>query len=145
MSRVFALRFGKFRFFLSVTDRTPLPWGLFLWAHSVFVGSTTSTPLSLPSFISVHSHPSHTDTQSSLFITHPTLHHHHNLQLKNMESILDFDKELDLPFLDKIVTSFYHGSGPDVPSLCFLSLVSLIPHTRPILPFWVFCYILVHR
>jgi exportin-1 len=31
-----------------------------------------------------------------------------------MESILDFDKELDLPFLDKVVTSFYHGSGPDV-------------------------------
>jgi hypothetical protein len=31
-----------------------------------------------------------------------------------MESILDFDKELDLAFLDKVVTSFYHGSGPDV-------------------------------
>lgn len=35
-----------------------------------------------------------------------------------MESILDFDKELDLAFLDKIVTSFYHGSGPDVPCPC---------------------------
>lgn len=33
-----------------------------------------------------------------------------------MESILDFDKELDLAFLDKVVTSFYHGSGPDVNS-----------------------------
>jgi hypothetical protein len=31
-----------------------------------------------------------------------------------MESILDFDKELDIPFLDKVVDSFYHGSGPDV-------------------------------
>jgi exportin-1 len=30
-----------------------------------------------------------------------------------MESVLDFDKELDVPFLDKVVTSFYHGSGPD--------------------------------
>ncbi len=36
---------------------------------------------------------------------------------KKMESILDFDKELDLAFLDKVVTSFYHGSGPDVRSL----------------------------
>jgi len=34
-----------------------------------------------------------------------------------MESILDFDKELDLAFLDKVVTSFYHGSGPDVRSI----------------------------
>jgi hypothetical protein len=34
-----------------------------------------------------------------------------------MESVLDFDKELDVPFLDKVVTSFYHGSGPDVPLL----------------------------
>jgi hypothetical protein len=31
-----------------------------------------------------------------------------------MESILDFDKELDIQFLDKVVDSFYHGSGPDV-------------------------------
>jgi len=37
-----------------------------------------------------------------------------------MESILDFDKELDIAFLDKVVTSFYHGSGPDVfPLLLF--------------------------
>lgn len=35
---------------------------------------------------------------------------------KKMESILDFDKELDIAFLDKVVTSFYHGSGPDVRS-----------------------------
>jgi hypothetical protein len=31
-----------------------------------------------------------------------------------MESILDFDKDLDIPLLDKVVSSFYHGSGPDV-------------------------------
>ena len=46
-----------------------------------------------------------------------------------MESILDFDKELDLPFLDKVVTSFYHGSGPDVtfpPLLVSLVLFHLI-------------------
>ena len=56
-----------------------------------------------------------------------------------MESILDFDKELDLPFLDKVVTSFYHGSGPDVTSPLvsspFLSLFfslsfSLIPSLK---------------
>jgi exportin-1 len=34
-----------------------------------------------------------------------------------MESILDFDKDLDIPLLDKVVSSFYHGSGPDVPPL----------------------------
>ena len=44
-----------------------------------------------------------------------------------MDSILDFDKELDLPFLDKVVTSFYHGSGPDVYSLSLVSAFPLAP------------------
>ena len=44
-----------------------------------------------------------------------------------MESILDFDKELDLPFLDKVVTSFYHGSGPEVSSPFSLLPVILTP------------------
>jgi len=52
-----------------------------------------------------------------------------------MESILDFDKELDIAFLDKVVTSFYHASGPDVfplPSTFpfpFYSLSSLLQLT----------------
>jgi len=37
-----------------------------------------------------------------------------NLSQFTMESILDFEKELDVPFLDKVVTSFYRGSGPEV-------------------------------
>jgi len=41
----------------------------------------------------------------------------------NMESILDFDKELDIPFLDKVVTSFYRGSGPEVYSPTSYQLV----------------------
>jgi hypothetical protein len=45
-----------------------------------------------------------------------------------MESILDFDRELDLPFLDKVVTSFYHGSGPDVSCSLFpLQPLYLVP------------------
>jgi len=39
-----------------------------------------------------------------------------------MESILDFDRELDVGLLDKVVTSFYRGSGPEV---------SIIKHLYP--------------
>lgn len=42
-----------------------------------------------------------------------------------MESILDFDKELDIAFLDKVVTSFYHGSGSEVRFLV-LTFVSIL-------------------
>lgn len=48
-----------------------------------------------------------------------------------MESILDFDKELDVPFLDKVVTSFYHGSGPNVPLLSPPKYISQPPIGKP--------------
>lgn len=42
-----------------------------------------------------------------------------------MDTILDFDKELDVAFLDNVVTSFYHGSGPDV------SFLNRLPTSPP--------------
>ena len=42
-----------------------------------------------------------------------------------MESILDFSKEFDAPFLDKVVTSFYHGTGEEVSPPSLLSGLSL--------------------
>jgi hypothetical protein len=47
-----------------------------------------------------------------------------------MDTILDFDKELDPAFLDKVVTSFYHGSGPEVRTPLFRAACCDLPACR---------------
>ena len=41
-----------------------------------------------------------------------------------MEAILDFNKELDVGLLDRVVTTFYQGVGQEV-SFCFFFLIPL--------------------